>query len=889
MKAIRVRPFSLLVLLVLILPSLAPITIASTVTAWSDVWDFDATCYAWSVAYGGENFYVVGSVDYDDGTGEMVVRKYSIDGTLVWSKKYKYYDYARGTIVTYFNGDIFVGGWVKGATDTKDAIILRLDENGNVVWYRVMASPDSDDFVRGLAVYNNQLYVAIGKIKSGPTYESKVIKFELDGTALGETTENIDSIMDLDEEDGKIYVVGSSGGAASIAVYDKNLNLLETMFYFALSGYKVTRFNSVKVVKEDNDCFVYVIGLDEENPSDTIVAKLKFNVDMEMELLWAKKLENCQGERLGTHFGFPVIVGSTSKGTPASKNFYMVKISPEGEIMYEKIWGGNGKDLMYGVAFYKGYICTAGVSNSFSALDSGIVWCWKAEHTLQVELPYEKLKWLVFFKGFILPVGGGYGSGSATLPEADYAVVVDEKFEEEDTRWIFYKWSDGVEESSRQIRLFDDVSLKALYKKQYKITVESEYGTATGSGWYDEGAEATISVSPTQVQLEDDKEAVFKGWLRNGEYVSGESTLVVSVTEPAAYTAVWEVKTVTAKTYTVSATSPYATVSGTGVYEEGATATVSISPTVVDHGNKTRHVFRGWMKDGEIVSTDPSYSFEVTEDTHLKAVWRTEYLVEAQSEHGEVSGAGWYVKGATATILVSPTEVEVDGKTLVFEGWYLGEQLASKQATYSFVVDSPKAFTAKWITKEATEMYTVKVIGRYGEVTGAGTYPKGAIAEISITPTVYMADEKTRYVFAGWYFVNGTVASKEPTFKIKVNSNIEVYAKWIIEYKVDVYSEYGTASGAGWYKSGSEATISVSPTKVEENGVQYVFKGWMDENGNIVSDSPTYTFTVKKPSSFTAQWATPSVIPIPLDFTTLLIVVLVLIIIVLLIIILKKK
>ncbi|RLE64189.1 MAG: hypothetical protein DRJ38_05970 [Thermoprotei archaeon] len=858
-------------------------------TAWSDIWDTAGNSSAYGVAYGGDHFYAVGSVSYD-AQGDMIICKYSLDGTLVWFKKYDIFSFERGVRVTYFNNKIFVSGWFEDGTGTKDGIVFCFDEDGNEIWHRTIISADYNDFAKDMVIYDNHLYVAIQRIATGLVFETKIIKFDLDGKYVSETSGPLNTIMDLDLVEDKIYAAGSADGAAGIAIYDRDLNFLGMYLFSSVGGYKVTDFFGIEAVKEGSDYFIYVAGFDEENVYETIVAKLT----LDMETVWAIKIENCRGEGFEVHYGFPVVVGDTSKGTPALRNFYMVKISPEGEIMYEKIWGGDGRDYLYEVAFCRGYICVVGTSDSYTASYSGVVWCLKAEYTLQVELPYEKLKWLIFYKGFILPAGGGYGSGSATLPEADYAVVVDEKFEEEDTRWIFDKWSDGIEDSTREIRLFEDIKLKALYKKQYKITVESGYGTATGSGWYDEGATATVSVSPTQVQLGDNKIAVFKGWLKNGEFVSEESTLVVSVTEPATYTATWEIKTITVKTYTVSAVSPYGTISGIGVYGEGATATVSINPTVVDHGNGTRHVFEGWVKNGELISTDPSYSFEVTEDVHLKARWKTEYLVEVYSEYGTVSGGGWYEKGAKATISVSPTEVEAEEKTLVFKGWYLEGQLASKEASYSFTVDSPKSFTAEWTTKEikeTVEEYTIELISRYGETKGAGTYPEGTIVEISITPTTYEKDG-TRYTFTGWYFQDGTLASKEPMFNIKVTKDEKIYAKWAIEYKVEVYSRYGTVSGAGWYRAGSKASISVSPTKVEKNGVQYVFEGWMDENGRMISTSPTYTFTVNRPTVLVAKWTTSETISLHFNFTTIIMVVAftaAILVLLLIIILIKKK
>jgi photosystem II stability/assembly factor-like uncharacterized protein len=72
--------------------------------------------------------------------------------------------------------------------------------------------------------------------------------------------------------------------------------------------------------------------------------------------------------------------------------------------------------------------------------------------------------------------------------------------------------------------------------------------------------------------------------------------------------------------------------------------------------------------------------------------------------------------------------------------------------------------------------------------------------------------------------------------------------------KVSATTEHGNVSGVGWYKVGSTATITVSPTIVADGiFTNYVFKGW-SVNGSIVSTSPSYTFIVNKPVTLTAVW-----------------------------------
>lgn len=75
-------------------------------------------------------------------------------------------------------------------------------------------------------------------------------------------------------------------------------------------------------------------------------------------------------------------------------------------------------------------------------------------------------------------------------------------------------------------------------------------------------------------------------------------------------------------------------------------------------------------------------------------------------------------------------------------------------------------------------------------------------------------------------------------------------------YKVDVASDRGTVSGKGYYQAGTTATVTVSPTAIQEDiFTNYVFEGWK-AGGIIASPYATYSFTVTQPISLAASWKT---------------------------------
>lgn len=97
-------------------------------------------------------------------------------------------------------------------------------------------------------------------------------------------------------------------------------------------------------------------------------------------------------------------------------------------------------------------------------------------------------------------------------------------------------------------------------------------------------------------------------WL-NAQVVD-EKTAYIYQFCPKVGAAVWKVTM--KENYLVSATATNGTVSGTGAYQEGASATLTATPN-------TGYKFVNWTKGGVEVSTEATYSFPVTENVELVA------------------------------------------------------------------------------------------------------------------------------------------------------------------------------------------------------------------------------------------------------------------------------
>ena len=135
---------------------------------------------------------------------------------------------------------------------------------------------------------------------------------------------------------------------------------------------------------------------------------------------------------------------------------------------------------------------------------------------------------------------------------------------------------------------------------QYSITASanpSVGGTVTGAGQYYESTNCTLTATANEGYT-------FTKWTKNGAEVSTDATITFTVSSNANYVAVF-----TLNNYAIIArANPSAggSVTGAGNYNHFTTCNLTAS---ANNG----YEFVNWTKNGEEISTDPNYSFTVTE------------------------------------------------------------------------------------------------------------------------------------------------------------------------------------------------------------------------------------------------------------------------------------
>ena len=143
-------------------------------------------------------------------------------------------------------------------------------------------------------------------------------------------------------------------------------------------------------------------------------------------------------------------------------------------------------------------------------------------------------------------------------------------------------------------------------------------------------------------------------------------------------------------TYTITATANPAeggTVTGAGTYNRFATCTLTATAN-------SGYTFTNWTRNGSVVSTNSTYSFQVTGNANFVANFtRISYTITTTAnptEGGTVSGAGTYYQGQTCTVTATTNE------DYTFVNWTENNVQVSSEASYSFVVTANRNLVANF-------------------------------------------------------------------------------------------------------------------------------------------------------------------------------------------------
>ena len=353
----------------------------------------------------------------------------------------------------------------------------------------------------------------------------------------------------------------------------------------------------------------------------------------------------------------------------------------------------------------------------------------------------------------------------------------------------------------------------------------SNGGIITGAGAYTYGAIAILTATANEGFS-------FINWTKDSDVVSTDTTYSFAVTEPGTYTANFMGYNITA----LASPEAGGVVEGSGNYEYGATATLTAKAN-------SGYTFVNWTKDSTVVSLDEVFSFTVSESgTYVANFNQNSYTVTVVANPevgGTVTGSGTFYHGEVTTLTASPNE----GYTFI--NWTKDGTIISTDDVYNFTVIDSATYVANFCPIYNITAMAAPETG--GEVDGSGVYNEGATATLTATANEH------------YHFVNWTKDSEEVSTNSIYDFTVTEAGIYIANFELDSHTvtaeanptEGGTIEGAGIYTYGTTATLTATPNE------GYLFYHWSND-GAILSNNPSYSFTVTSDDTITANFADES-------------------------------
>ena len=278
-------------------------------------------------------------------------------------------------------------------------------------------------------------------------------------------------------------------------------------------------------------------------------------------------------------------------------------------------------------------------------------------------------------------------------------------------------------------------------------------------------------------------------------------------------------------------------VGGAGTYYEGQSCTVTAIAA-------TGYEFTNWTENGNVVSTNTSYTFNVSANRNLVAnfsVLPQNYTVTVSAnptDGGTVTGGGEYQEGLICTVRATANT------NYTFANWTENDTVVSDIATYTFEVNADRNLVANFTY--TPQYFTVTVSANPtdgGFVTDGGSYIEGQSCTVIASPNA-------GYIFVNWT-ENGNVVSNQASYTFIVTSDRNLVANFQVQsFTINVAIEPlngGTVIGSGTYNYGESCTLSAAPAAFHS------FVNWT-ERGVVVSTDANYTFTVTSNRNLVANF-----------------------------------
>jgi hypothetical protein len=323
---------------------------------WDRTWGGGEFDYGYDVVEYDGNVYVTGfTKSYDPGFSDICLLKYDGQGKLLWEETWGMegvYDHGYG--IEEWGGFLYITGYTYGhGSGASDICLLKYSMDGDLLWFQTWGGL-SFDHGYGIMKYGGFLYV-VGETWSygAGTYDVCLLKFDYEGNLIWFRTwggEDHDYGYGIYCEEDHIFLTGETrnfgSGESDICIlkYDIEGNHL----WQSVWGGGASDTGRDIIVY---DRHLYVTGQSEsfgEGTSSVILLK----ANLEGEILWNRTwggFDGDSGRALAALDDRIYITGSTLGPATGSTDACLLEFDKKGNLLWELLWGGEENEQGYGL------------------------------------------------------------------------------------------------------------------------------------------------------------------------------------------------------------------------------------------------------------------------------------------------------------------------------------------------------------------------------------------------------------------------------------------------------------------------------------------------------------------------------------------------------------
>jgi len=343
---------------------------------WQKTYGGSGSEKSYDIKRDGDSFVIVGETTSFGAGKDVYLLKINGDGEKIWEKNFGGPKDDFGySLLCEEDGYLIVGGTKSFGAGNTDVYLLKVDKKGNLIWQKTYGGSGIEEGWKIIKAKDGN-YLIVGRTNANKNYDIYVLKVDREGNLLWEKSfggKGADYGYALSPSNDGYFIVGvtysfSGNSDVYLLKIDENGNLVFEKniggdgFDF---GYGIISLEdggaiivgSTNSFTEDND--VYVLRIDEKG-----------------NIKWQKHFGGKGADSAysieKTYDGNYILVGGTTSKGFGSTDLYLLKITAEGELLWEEAFGGSDLDEGWSiVSLTDGYI-VCGRTESFSVANSEV-------------------------------------------------------------------------------------------------------------------------------------------------------------------------------------------------------------------------------------------------------------------------------------------------------------------------------------------------------------------------------------------------------------------------------------------------------------------------------------------------------------------------------------